>query len=62
MAAVCLPFLYDGDVVELEPMHSLPIPGDMVLVQCPEERYVLHRVVRLESDGFFCAATPRRTA
>ena len=48
-----LPFLYDGDEVELEPMHSLPVPGDLVLVQCPEERYVLHRVVRLESDGFF---------
>jgi hypothetical protein len=48
-----LPFLCDGDVVEIEPMHSRPVPGDLVLVQCPEERYVLHRVVRLGSDGFF---------
>lgn len=48
-----LPFLYDGDVVELEPMRFLPGPGDVVLVQCSEERYVLHRVVRLEGDGFF---------
>ena len=48
-----LPFLYDGDVVELEPMRSLPVPGDLVLVQCPEERYMLHRVVRLGSEGFF---------
>lgn len=47
------PFLHDGDVVELEPMRSLPVPGDMVLVHCPEERYVLHRVVRLEGVGFF---------
>lgn len=48
-----LPFLYNGDVVELETMRSQPVPGDLVLVQCPEERYVLHRVVRLEGDGFF---------
>ena len=50
-----LPFIRDGDVVELEPMRSLPALGDMVLVQCPNpaDCYVLHRVVRIEDDGFF---------
>lgn len=47
------PFLFDGDVVELEPMPSLPVPGDVVLVQCPEGRFVLHRVVRIAGGGFF---------
>ena len=42
-------------MVELEEPEApaCPAAGEMVLVQCPEERYVLHRVVRLESDGFF---------
>ena len=48
-----LPFLHDGDVVELGPIHSLLRMGDVVLLQCSEERYVLHRVVRIEGDGFF---------
>jgi signal peptidase len=51
------PFIRGGDVVELEPMHSLPVVGDLVLAQCasvPEdERYVLHRVVRVKGEGFF---------
>jgi hypothetical protein len=46
------PFIRDGDVVELEPIHSLPRRGDVVLVQCKEERYVLHRVLR-RADGVF---------
>ncbi len=48
-----LPFIRDGDVVEIERIHSLPTRGDIVLAQCANERYVLHRVVRLEAQGFF---------
>jgi signal peptidase len=48
-----LPFIRDSDVVELEPIHSLPRRGDVVLVQCKEERYVLHRVLRRADDEFF---------
>lgn len=48
-----LPFIYDSDVVELEPIHSLPTKGDIALVQCSEDRYVMHRVVRVEGETLF---------
>jgi signal peptidase I len=51
------PFIRGGDEVELEPIHQLPVAGDLVLAQCaslPEgERYVLHRVVRVKGEAFF---------
>jgi signal peptidase I len=49
------PFLHNGDVVELEPLKSRPAKGDVVLVQCePDgERYVLHRLVRVEGEKLF---------
>jgi len=51
------PFVRDGDVVELEPAPA-PRSGDMVLVQTnPQgsaDRYVLHRVVKVDRGaGFF---------
>lgn len=48
-----LPFIYDGDVVELEHIPTFPKMVDIVLVQCSEERYVMHRVVRVEGDTIF---------
>jgi hypothetical protein len=55
------PFIRDGDVVELELLRSLPRQGDVVLVQCPEERYVLHQVVRIDGNAFFlCGYAQRR--
>jgi hypothetical protein len=48
-----MPFIRDGDVVELEPIRSLPRRGDVVLVQRTEERYVLHRVLQRADDAFF---------
>jgi hypothetical protein len=48
-----LPFIHDGEVVEIEPIHSLPKMGDIVLLQCSEDRYVVHRVARLEDDTLF---------
>ena len=50
-----LPFLRDGDVVELEPAPA-PRPGDMVLRTDPPgaaEHYVLHRIVRMEGGAAF---------
>lgn len=51
-----LPFLYNKDIVELEPVHT-PRLGDMVLVQTEppgaEERYVLHRIVQMEDNSKF---------
>lgn len=47
------PFIHDGDVVELEPIRAIPRKGDVVLAQCTEERYVLHRVVRKAGDTLF---------
>ena len=50
------PFIRGGDVVEIEPMHSMPVVGDIVFAQrasLPEsERYVLHRIVRFSDGGF----------
>jgi signal peptidase len=58
------PFIRDGDVVELEPLHPLPVAGDLVLAQCasgPEgERYVLHRVVRVKGEAFFLRGDSQR--
>jgi len=48
-----LPFIYDNDVVKLEPIRSLPIIGDIVLVKCSEERYVIHRIVGIKEDAIF---------
>ncbi len=49
-----LPLLVNDDVVEIEPVIHTRI-GDMVLVQVnskvPEERYVLHRIVRISDDS-----------
>ncbi len=51
------PFIRGGDVVELEPVYSRPVPGDVVLAQrasMPEDaRYVVHRIVRTEGGLFF---------
>lgn len=57
MGSSMFPFIRGGDVVELEPMRHAPVAGDLVLAQCasvPEgERYVLHRVVRVEGEACF---------
>jgi signal peptidase I len=49
------PFLHNGDVVELEPLKSLPAKGDVVLVRgAPDRaRYILHRLVRVEGEKLF---------
>jgi hypothetical protein len=49
------PFLHNGDVVEIEPLDSLPMMGDVVLVRCgsDDERYVLHRLVRVKGEKLF---------
>ncbi|MGD0399268.1 MAG: S24/S26 family peptidase [Syntrophobacteraceae bacterium] len=49
------PFLHNGDVVELEPLDSLPVIGNVVLVRCgsDRERYVLHRLVRVKGEKLF---------
>lgn len=45
-----LPFIYDGETVELVPPRSSMMRGDIVLAQSAEDRYVLHRVVQIEGD------------
>jgi signal peptidase I len=47
------PFIQPGAAVELEPLKSMPEPGDVLLVQCGAERYVLHRLVRAEGGRLF---------
>ena len=49
------PFMHNGDVVEIEPLVSVPALGDVVLVRCGSdgERYVLHRVVRVRGEKLF---------
>jgi hypothetical protein len=51
--ASMLPFIHDGDTVELEPALSPPKPGDLVLTRTSGERYVLHRVTRIDGGKFW---------
>jgi hypothetical protein len=48
-----LPFIYNGETVELVPPRSSLMRGDIVLAQTAEDRYVLHRVVQIEGDAVF---------
>jgi len=48
-----LPFIHDGETVELVPPRSSLMRGDIVLAQSEEDKYVLHRVVRIEGDGVY---------
>jgi hypothetical protein len=48
-----LPFIRDGDVVELEPPRASLALGDIVLVHSSAEHCVMHRVVRIEGDALF---------
>jgi len=57
MGSSMFPFIRGGDVVEIEPIRSAPLAGDVVLAQrdlMPEgERYVVHRIVRIEGEMYF---------
>lgn len=55
-----LPFIRSGDEVELEPVLSQPDIGDVILAQRDDERYVLHRVIRVEGEGFFLRGDGQR--
>lgn len=43
-----LPFLRDGDVVELEPISTVLTLGEIVLAQSVAGHYVIHRIVRVQ--------------
>lgn len=45
------PFLHHGDTVYLELPGDSPAVGDILLFRRPSGAYVLHRVVKLETDG-----------
>ena len=48
-----VPFLHNGDTVYLNLLDSPPKKGDVVLYTRPTGQYVLHRIVRVNSDGSF---------
>jgi len=58
------PFILGGDEVILEPLHRLPRLGEVVLVEChagpADERYLLHRVVRVQGGTFFLRGDSQR--
>jgi len=54
------PFIHAGDLVEIEPIRALPRRGDVVLLRCSEERYVVHRVMRMEGDAIFLCGDAQR--
>ncbi len=58
--ASMLPFILDGDPVEIERVRRSPVLGDVVLVRLPGERYALHRVVRIECNAFFLRGDAQR--
>ncbi|MDR3568145.1 MAG: S26 family signal peptidase [Syntrophobacteraceae bacterium] len=49
------PFMQGGGIVELEPIGSKPLVGDVLLVRTGSgrDRYVLHRLVRVEGENLF---------
>ena len=48
-----VPFLHDGDTVYLSLLDSPPKKGDVVLYTRSTGQYVLHRIVKVNSDGSF---------
>ncbi len=40
------PFIYDGDTVEIESLHSIPSLGSIVLAKSSRDEFVMHRIVR----------------
>jgi signal peptidase len=45
-----VPFVFDNDIVELEPIHRVLSIGDVVLAESSKEHYTLHRIVHLKGD------------
>lgn len=48
-----LPFIHDGDTIELLPLGVAPRAGDIVLAEASDGQYVLHRVVRADGELYF---------
>ncbi|MBR3972812.1 MAG: S24/S26 family peptidase [Oscillospiraceae bacterium] len=48
-----VPFLHNGDTVYLELPRTPLKKADIVLYTRPDGRYILHRIVRVNSDGSF---------
>ena len=48
-----LPFIHNNDVVELEMIRTLPVKGDIVLVQCSEKKYIIHRIAKIKKEKVF---------
>jgi hypothetical protein len=46
-----IPFIRDGDVVELEPIRAALKVGDIVLAESAAGHYVIHRIVHLMGDN-----------
>lgn len=44
------PFLHPGDTVFLNTLSEEPKPGDIILFQRPNGRYILHRVMKVKGD------------
>ena len=55
-----LPFIHDGETVELVPPRSSLMRGDIVLAQSAEDRYVLHRIVRVEGDAVYLSGDAQK--
>lgn len=50
-----MPMLYHGrDSVVLVPVPARCAPGDIALYRRENGKYVLHRIIALEADGYIC--------
>lgn len=55
-----IPFIRDRDVVELEPLRCAPQPGDVVLAEEADGRYVVHRIVRVRGETLLLRGDAQR--
>ena len=47
------PFIYNNDEVEMISLKNSPKLGDILLVECENENYLIHRVVLIDGNGFY---------
>lgn len=48
-----VPFIFNGDTIDLEPAKAPFLTGEIVLARYAQEQFVVHRIVRITGGRFF---------